>query len=176
LAALREAEEREIQELLKTDPEFRKQYEAIPADPDIPSDDELKLGEWPSVSTDEAALRGLVEDWDGKPFETVHIVLVPTSDWTMIPAYLRWGGWNLNPPAKYHVAALRSWRGRYGAELVGLRADAMHIRVGKRPGTREEALRLAREQHVYCSEDELSILRWLAARLMGNDWWFFWWD
>ena len=56
------------------------------------------------------------------------------------------------PPPAFHVAALRAWRERYGAELVGLGADVMNLRVARRPATRDEALELARAQYVYCSD------------------------
>jgi hypothetical protein len=65
----------------------------------------------------------------GAPLPRAHIVILPTDDWTTIPAYLRWGNWNGCPAPEYHVAAFRSWRDRYGAELVGLSHDVVNIRV-----------------------------------------------
>lgn len=114
-----------------------------------------------------------------KPCETVRIALVPTDDWTTIPAHLRWGGWNECPPAEYHVAALRFWRDRYGAELVGMSFDTMNLRVARRPTTREEALALARVHHAYCPDvidQGVETYSALAASLMIDDWWYFWWD
>jgi Domain of unknown function (DUF4253) len=111
--------------------------------------------------------------------EKVWIALIPADDWTAIPAYLNWGGWNANPAPEYHVAALRSWRDRYGAELVGMSGDVMNVRVSRRPETREEALELAREHYDYC---DCPIYRGvgsvsnLAAALMAHNWWYFWWD
>jgi hypothetical protein len=109
----------------------------------------------------------------------VHIALIPTDDPTAIPAYRRWGNWNERPPPAYHVAALRAWRDRYGAELVGLAADTMNLRVSRKPATREEALQLAREQYFYCNDiidQGMRSYRNLAAGLMASDWRFFWWD
>jgi hypothetical protein len=55
----------------------------------------------------------------------------------------------------------------------------MNIRVRHRPKSRGEALELAREQYSYCSDivdQGVGTLNALAAALMENDWWYFWWD
>jgi len=142
-------------------------------------EDEPPLGEWPEETAPSIGLsvaRDVVTD---EPLATVHIVLVPTADPTTVPAYLRWGGWNACPAAEYHVAALRHWRDRYGAELVGMDLSTLNVRVARKPATRDEAIDLARLQHVYCSDivdqgtETISVL---AAGLMAHPWWFFWWD
>jgi hypothetical protein len=136
------------------------------------------IGDWPSqvetIPELSVALRR-----GKRPATDIHIVLVPTDDWTTVPAHLRWGGWNACPAPEYHIAALRSWRDRFGAELVGLASDTMNLRVTRRPQTRPEALDLAREQYLYCSDivdQGVGTLSALAAALMENDWWYFWWD
>src|SRR5262252_1726632 len=58
------------------------------------------------------------------------------------------GHWNACPPPAYHVAALRKWHDRYGAELLGIDGDTLNLRVWRKPATHEEALELARVQHV----------------------------
>ena len=55
----------------------------------------------------------------------------------------------------------------------------MNIRVERRPGTRDEALNLAREQYAYCNDivdQGVGTLSTLAAELTAHDWWYFWWD
>jgi hypothetical protein len=62
---------------------------------------------------------------------------------------------------------------------VGLSHDVVNIRVRRKPATRAEALDLAREQYAYCSdiiEQGVGTVSALAAALMENDWWYFWWD
>jgi hypothetical protein len=138
-----------------------------------------ELGEWPTTVPEMPQLSVAVDLRSGSPLAQVYIVTVPTDDWTTIPAYLRWGNWNDCPAPEYHVAALRSWRDRFGAELIGLSHDVMNIRVRRRPSNRAEALDLAREQYSYCSdivEQGVGSLSALAAALMEHDWWFFWWD
>jgi len=77
------------------------------------------------------------------------------------------------------VAALRSWRDRLGAELIGLSSDRMDLRVERRPDTREQALELAREHSVYCNvivDQGEGTPSMLAACLIADNWWNFWWD
>ena len=144
---------------------------------DMPTDPET--GEWPSIAPGSPQLSVATDLRSGKPLGKVHLIILPTDDWTTIPAYLHWGGWNDCPAPESHVAALRSWRERFGAELVGLGPDVMNIKVARRPQSRAAALDLAREQFVYCSdivEQGVGTLSALAAALMENDWWYFWWD
>lgn len=140
---------------------------------------EAPLGEWPTEPMGAPELSVAMETLTGAPLDKVVIVTLPTADFTTIPAYLHWGNWNGCPAPEYHTAALRSWRERFGAELIGLSHDVMNIRVKKRPPTREAALELAREQFVYCSDiidQGVQTLSALAAVLMESDWWYFWWD
>ena len=142
-------------------------------------EDEAPLGEWPTETSFSPGLSVAYDIRTGEPRPKVHIALIPTDDPTAIPAYMRWGNWNACPPAACHVAALRAWRDLYGAELIGLGADTINLRVSRKPATREEALELARVQHIYCSDiidQGVGSYRALAAELMAHDWWFFWWD
>jgi hypothetical protein len=135
------------------------------------------LGEWPAQPDYVVGLSVTMDR--GRPLDKVNVGLIPTDDWTTIPAHLRWGGWNACPHPEYHVAALRSWRDRFGAELVGLGTDVMDVRVARPPQSRADALDLAREHHVYCADtvdQGVGTLNALAALLLGNEWWSFWWD
>jgi hypothetical protein len=139
------------------------------------------LGEWPKAAT-KADLPGLTIVNDlatGKPLSEAYLLMLPAQASWEIPAYLRWGNWNACPPAEYHVAALKRWHARFGAELVGIGTDTMNVRVKRRPSTRDEALALADEQYRYCPDvidQGVGSRSALAASLMASDWWFFWWD
>jgi hypothetical protein len=140
---------------------------------------EPPLGEWPAAIAESPGLSVAYDITTHQPLPKVHIVLVPTDDPTTVPAHLQWGNWNACPAAEYHVAALRHWRGRHGAELVGLDRDTLNLRVARRPGSRAEAIELARLQYVYCNDivdQGTESFSGLAAELMASDWWFFWWD
>jgi hypothetical protein len=137
------------------------------------------IGEWPDTPDTLGGLSVANDIRTGRPLQKVLIGLAPTDDWTTIPAILRWGGWNGCPAAEYHVAAMRNWRDRYGAELIGMNFDTINLRVAVRPKTREEALALARDQYVYCADiidQGVGTYSALAAALMASDWWYFWWD
>jgi hypothetical protein len=139
---------------------------------------EPKLGAWPDHPPANPGL-AVAQDLQGQPLEKVHILVLPTHDGADVPAILRWGNWNACPAPEFHVAALRSWHQRYGVELVGLSSDVMNLRATRRPATRSEAIALAREQYLYCEDivdQGTETLAPLAATLMADDWWFFWWD
>jgi hypothetical protein len=142
---------------------------------------EADIGEWPADASHMGAggLTVPVDILSGRPFERVYIAILPTQDPTEVPAYLRWGGWNECPFPEQHVAAFRSWRDRYGVVPVAMSGDVLNLRAMSRPTTREEALGLAREQYAYCGDiidQGVSTLSNLAAVLMNEDWWYFWWD
>jgi hypothetical protein len=142
-------------------------------------DQKEPLGEWPAAADESPGLTIATDVLSGKPLDKVYLTVIPTDDWTTIPAHLRWGDWNANPASEWHVAALRSWRSRYDIELVGLSFDTMNLRVRSNPKSRDEAISLAREQYAYCSDivdQGVGTISQLAKDLMANDWWFFWWD
>ena len=141
-------------------------------------DDEAERGEWPAEAPAPTDFSAAFDLGSGTYLPRIYIVLIPTDDPTTVPAYLHWGGFNGCLPAPYHVALLRNWRDRYGAELVALGMDTLELRVGRKPATREEALELARIHSAYCSEFAQGgeTLSGMAAGLMVQDWWSFWWD
>jgi hypothetical protein len=113
------------------------------------------------------------------PLQQVQIGLVPTRQGHEVPAFLRFGGWNACPNPEQHVAVLRSWSERYGAELVSLTHDVIELAVSRPPIDREVALALAMEQYQYCNDivdQGVGTLEALAAGLLGSTVWYFWWD
>lgn len=139
----------------------------------------LPMGSWPDKGNPSPGLTVVTDIVSGKFLDNVYLTVIPTDDWTTIPAYLRWGDWNENPAAEWHVAAMRTWRDRYGVELVGMGFDTLNLRVNHPARSREEAVDLALAQYVYCSDivdQGVGSINQLAKDLMENDWWFFWWD
>jgi hypothetical protein len=118
----------------------------------------------------------LAVDEDRRP---VSVGLFPTAAGWEVPAWWKFGGWNHTPQAHESVAVLRYWHERYGAEVLRLTNDTLELAVDRPPKTREEALLLAKEQFYYCpdiiTQGEGS-LDSLAARLLGGEGWYFWWD
>lgn len=137
-------------------------------------------GTWPKIPARAAEGPSVARNVrTGAFLPEVFILLVPAAEGYEVPAYLKWGGWNACPPSEYHVAILRSWHGRFGAELVGLGFDVMDLMVGRPPDSREAALEVAREEYLYCPDSidqGAGSVAARAAHLMNSRWWQFWWD
>ncbi len=140
---------------------------------------DVEVGEWPDHPGDPLGLTVAIDLETGRPLEAVNVVIIPTQQGALAPAFLKLGGWNDYPPAEFVVAALQDWQRRFGAELIGVSGDVLNIRVARRPSDREEAMALAREQFEFCNDlvfQGTETLSRLAAILMESDWWYFWWD
>ena len=121
----------------------------------------------------------VIRQLDGGFLPEVFLVVLPTDKSFEVPAYLKWGGWNSCPPPELQVAMLRSWHERFGAELVGIRSDAMDLLVSRLPETFGEAMTLALEEYVYCNDSidqGTGTVTGRAAELMADPWWDLWWD
>lgn len=139
---------------------------------------EADTGTWPEnpVPTTLQAHRSLST---GKPYPEVYLAKIPTTKSWEIPAYLKFGGWNACPSPEEQVAVLRYWAERYGVEVYSISSDVMECAVARPPQTKEDALALAQEQFLFCSDivhqgtETLSVL---AASIQNSEAWFFWWD
>lgn len=154
-----------------------------------PDEEWPPTGPWPSKAYEEEPL-AVASQWDfqrdasaSKPakrnlLEKVYIAVLTGVGAAEAPAHMLWGGWNDVPRSEMLVAALRSWRARYGAELVGLSHDTWSVFVERPPQDRDEALALAREMVALCPDllSEVKTLQGQAALAMANHWWNFWWD
>lgn len=154
-----------------------------------PDEEWPPTGTWPPKAYEEEPL-AVVSRWDFErdrvaqklakrtPIEKVYIAVLTGADATEAPARLLWSGWNDVPRSEMLVAALRSWRARYGAELVGMSHDTWSLFVERPPQDRDETLALAREMVALCPDllSEVKTLQGQAALAMANHWWNFWWD
>jgi hypothetical protein len=97
-----------------------------------------------------------------------------------IPSVLGWGAFNACPAPEEHVAVLRYWRQRYGAQLQAMTNDILELVVASPPRTFEDALPLARQQYAYANDivdqGEHPTVGALAAALIDSPRWHFWWD
>ncbi len=98
-----------------------------------------------------------------------------------IAAQLAFGCWNDCPCPEIHVAFHHYWYSQYAMEPIIFEFDSLVCRVGNPPNTLEDALRLAREIVAYCP-DYINLasrpvtLKDVAAELLNNTVWAFWWD
>jgi hypothetical protein len=149
----------------------------IAMDPEIYSS--LEMGEWPKVAATPHELLALSSPSPGSRSDDVVIGKIPTSHSWEVPGFLKYGGWNACPLPEDHMAALKSWEDRYGAQIVVVTQDTIECRVKERPRDKESALSLAREHYLYCGDvvdQGLGSVSSLAAVLMVSDSWYFWWD
>lgn len=133
----------------------------------------------PSRSIEDILAAAGSRNYESRPAPEVYIAIIPAQDWTEAFAYLGFGGWNANPFPHEHVSAFRSWNAKYDLELVGMSNDVLNLRCRRPPRTRDEAMQLAREQYEFCPDilqQGFPSAEALAAQLMGDEWWYFWWD
>jgi hypothetical protein len=118
-------------------------------------------------------------DFKNNPHPEVFVALIPTKDSTTIPLHLRFGGWNDCPSPHVHTALARYWRDRYGAEIATLTSDVMEFTVERPPRSDADALELAWQQCLYCSDivyQGAGSVATLARSLRNSTRWYFWWD
>jgi hypothetical protein len=177
-------EEVAFQEQLRTDPNTQRFVDSL-SSAGISVTSEPSRGPWPKrppadpgfTIADQLTLSNTGAT--AQPHSEVIIATLPTQDWTEAFAYLAFGGWNSCPHPHEQIAAFRYWSARHELILAGLSGDVLNLRVSHPPRTRDGALDLAREQYEFCQDivdQGVETLDALAAGLMANDWWYFWWD
>lgn len=112
-------------------------------------------------------------------YEPCRLLLVPCTRPADAPALLGWlGATNLTTAARIS-AVLRSWEDRFGAELAGLGFDTLSLLVARPAGSVPEAQRVAAEHVAFCPDSlwqGAGSIEAMAADLVGQQWWSFWWD
>lgn len=119
----------------------------------------------------------LTQSW--RKLTELAVVLVPAVESWHVPAHLYLGNWNECPAPEEHVAILEYWYRRHEAEVMTITHDVVETRVGSPPQSRDEALALAKEQYLHCSdivEQGTNTIDRLAVELLQSPVWFFWWD
>lgn len=107
------------------------------------------------------------------------VALIPSPVSWHAPGHLRIGGWDTCPIAEVHVALLKRWHERYGADAMAISYDTIELHVARPPKDRAECEALAWEHYVYCPPLVLQTeggLGGLAASLLGSRRWLFSWD
>lgn len=148
------------------------------ADPELYSDQEL-IGEWPTSPVSTQKITANTDILTGKLLNEVYIGLIPTDKPYDVAAYIKYGGWNECPYPEDHVGIMKYWYEKYGAKIISITPDTIEFTVENPPKTKEEALALAKEQFVYCSDivtQGTGSISDLAASLLNSKYWFFWWD
>ena len=155
-------------------------YKKMPSGDPLEIVTNLVLGKWKNkVSPNNCFYIPYRRPRNGDFLETVEIALIPTQTCWHIPAYLNFGAWNDCPHPEEHVCLMKRWHELYGAEVVGITHDVVEMYINKPPLTKEDAIALAKEQYLYCSDivdQGTQTLSALAGNLLNGSAWFFWWD
>jgi hypothetical protein len=109
---------------------------------------------------------------------SARIGLVPASRPADVLPRLGWDG-ACNSRTSLEIAAvLRSWEDRYGARLLEVGFAAIRLLVSRPPQTLEAAQRIAAEHFAFCDEACMGPhdVGRIAAALVSNPFWDFWWD
>ncbi|WP_051717445.1 DUF4253 domain-containing protein [Streptomyces megasporus] len=149
---------------------------------------------WPGLAPPVAA----VGDPDGAAAEVARslvangilldprIALVPVRRGADVPEAIGWTGTLASGEgAAPFGAVLRSWEERFGARVVALEPEVLHLSVASPPGTVSEALAVAAEHFAFCpaviGQGAGSLVRYAEKWLVpgahgGGRHWSFWWD
>ena len=136
-------------------------------------------GPWPTFPPKGMELSVHLGQVGIKHKEQVLLGVFPTGNSWEVPAFLQHGGWNDCPEAHVHVALHRRWSRNFGSDIVSVTNDVVECCVERPPSTREEAMVLAREHFLYCTDivnQGYGTVEALAAVLLKSKYWHFWWD
>ena len=108
------------------------------------------------------------------------LALVPAAAGWQVPGLVSWwGAANVDVAPSDHVAVLRSWDHRFGAELVALTYDTVELAVRRPPTAPADVLALARELDAYCPDavaQDFGSLEALCLEMVVRRSWRLWWD
>jgi hypothetical protein len=133
------------------------------------------LLEWEQSRGGTVASRTAHLEWFEPDGLALWLVLLPTTRSWEVPAYISFYGAEGEGGAERLVAVIRSWHGRYGAELVAHFGTMLEFSVGRPPLSLQEAWQLAREQELIapCTTALQGVpLRQHARALVGRGTWF----
>jgi hypothetical protein len=104
--------------------------------------------------------------------------VVPADRPADILACLGWDRGNNDITAAELSAVLRSWEDRFGARLFEVGFDEIRLLVSRPPRTLQEALPIAAEHMLFSDKAhaECDYVSDVAAAIVNNPFWDFWWD
>jgi hypothetical protein len=139
----------------------------------------LIIGQWPDKFPQQKGITINRKTITGVFKPLFYIGLAEVEQPWMLPAIVKYGGWNECPDAAIHCALMKYWVDQYGIEIVTIAGSIIECMVGNPPTTRDKAMALAWEQYLYCNDivdQGTETISRLAASLINAKYWFFWWD
>ncbi|GHE41195.1 hypothetical protein GCM10017778_25740 [Streptomyces vinaceus] len=109
------------------------------------------------------------------------LALVPAGRGADVPTAMGWqGAANHENDTALLTTVLRSWEERFGARVVALGFDEIHLSVAAPPPTRVTALPVAAEHFAFCPDNVWqgsgSVRAYADEAVTGVGHWAFWWD
>jgi hypothetical protein len=142
---------------------------------------ELEISDPATLTVDPAALAAADQEpqFSFSSRDTV-IGLIPARHGWEVPGLLSWqGAVNYDLDGAHHVAVLRHWQQRYGAELVTLTRDYIELLVARPPRDPATTVQVAVELLGYCPDLDVQgtgMVAVLANELVPHRRWSLWWD
>ncbi|GAA2627960.1 hypothetical protein GCM10010425_27210 [Streptomyces spororaveus] len=176
------------------EPVLREFWSAVVPDPEEGAEGEELIApfgrDWPGLAEGgpqapddpDAVACGLADELIASgALPSPRLALVPAGRGADVPTVMGWGG-----PANHEndtaliSTVLRSWEDRFGARVVALGFDELHVSVAAPPRTTAHALPVAAE-HFAFSPDNIwqgsgSIRAYADEAVTGSNHWGFWWD
>ncbi|WP_030868515.1 DUF4253 domain-containing protein [Streptomyces sp. NRRL F-2747] len=109
------------------------------------------------------------------------LALVPAARGADVPTAMGWrGAVNHEDDTALLTAVMRSWEERFGARLVALGFDEVHLSVAAPLPTTVAALPVAAEHFAFCPDNVWqgsgSVRAYAEEAVAGSEHWAFWWD
>ncbi|MFD5931148.1 DUF4253 domain-containing protein [Streptomyces sp. NPDC060333] len=109
------------------------------------------------------------------------LALIPAARGADAPTAMGWRGpLNHENDTARVSTVLRSWEDRYGARVLALGFDELHLSVAAPPATRAAALPVAAEHFAFCPDNVWqgsgSVHAYADEAVVGARTWGFWWD
>ncbi|MFB7261819.1 DUF4253 domain-containing protein [Streptomyces nojiriensis] len=174
------------------EPVLREFWSAVVPDPEEGAEGEELIApfgrDWPGLARSEdgpdpdAVACGLADGLiaSGHP-PSPRLALVPAGRGADVPAAMGWcGPTNHENDTARISAVLRSWEDRFGARVVALGFDELHVSVAAPPRTVARALPVAAEHYAFAPDNiwqgSGSIRAYADEAVTGSNHWGFWWD
>ncbi len=132
-----------------------------------------------SESAFEDRLLGHKDILSGIPHKKAYLGISEIEEPWMLPAFVKYGGWNACPIPEVHCALMRYWQKKHGAEIFSMTSSVIECKVENPPTNEEDSTNLAWEQYLYCPdivEQGTGTIERLTATIIDSDYWYFWWD
>jgi len=159
--------------------EHQKYLEAISSEPDMEKILEELKGTWPAHTVPGDRMLITHDYKTGSAHNMVKALSIKAKDNAELFATLEFGGWNDCPYPDVQTAVWQYWENKYGAKVIAAGGDTIEAYIERPPTTQEDAMTLALEHYLFCSDvvdQGVGSLSELAGSLIDGQFWFFWWD